>query len=48
MWLGNEKYSTAKPFDITWPKGTIRILGVHVGHDRNEVEKANFEKPLKI
>ena len=47
MWLGNKKYCTTKPFDISWPEGVIRILGIYVGHNIIEVERANFEKPVK-
>ena len=46
LWLGKNKGNSEIPFDIAWPKTPIRILGVYVGHETTEVEKANFEKPL--
>ena len=46
LWLGKKEGNSETPFDIAWPKTPIRILGVYVGHETTEVEKANFEKPL--
>ena len=46
LWFGKNKGNSETPFDIAWPKIPIRILGVYVGHETTEVEKANFEKPL--
>ena len=38
--------ATRKHFDISW-LGVIQILWMYVGHNIIEVEKANFEKPIK-
>ena len=43
MWLGSAKFSDEKPFGIKWPP-TIKILGVHFGHDKKLIETLNFGK----
>ena len=46
LWLGKNKGNSETPCDIAWPKTPIRILGVYLGHETIEVEKANLKKPL--
>ena len=36
MWLGSNRFSSAKPFDIEWPDKPIKALGVLFSYDKNE------------
>ena len=42
LWLGSQRDSNQRPFNIKWPDGTVKALGVFVSYDDKAAEKANF------
>ena len=48
LWIGKDKNKTEKPFNIKWSTKPIKILGIYIGHNKEEVYKANFEPPLRL
>ena len=47
MWLGSKKGSEDKPLNVNWNNKTLKILGIYVGHDKQEMYKANYEAKIE-
>jgi hypothetical protein len=45
MWLGRLKNCGLKKFGIKWPE-SIRILGIHLSHNKALMKELNFEKRI--
>ncbi len=47
MWIGSEKDNGTTPLQLKWTKGPLKVLGIFIGYDALEVEKANFEPRIQ-
>ena len=48
LWIGKDKNKTEKPFNIKWSTKPIKVLGIYIGHNKEEAYRANFEPPLQL
>lgn len=48
IWLGREKNRIDQPANLKWctKHGTIRYLGIHIGHDRDQCKEMNWYQKL--
>ena len=42
LWLGKSKDSGNNYFDINWTTKPVKLLGIYIGHNLEEVENLNF------
>ena len=47
MWLGSAKHNLDKPLDLKWSDKVIKILGIHFGHNKQEMVRANYESKVQ-
>ena len=47
MWLGSAKHNLDKPLDLKWSDKMIKILGIHFGHNKQEMVRANYESKVQ-
>ena len=46
LWIRKDKNKTEEPFNIKWSSKPIKILGIYIGHNKEEVSRTNFEPLL--
>ena len=46
LWLGKSKDSGNNYFDINWTTKPVKLLGIYIGHNLEEVENLNFTSAL--
>ena len=45
--IGTDKYLSGQFFGISFHNKPIRLLGIFVGHDKDECNKLNWDKQIK-
>jgi len=46
LWMGSMKYSNRKPLNISWPNGSVRLLGIYIGYDKRKTNQDNFDQKI--
>ena len=46
LWLGKSKDSGNNYFDINWTTKPVKLFGIYIGHNLEEVENLNFTSAL--
>ena len=46
MWLGRKKYCKRKPLQLKW-QSSLKILGIYIGYNQEELEQKNFKDKIK-
>ena len=46
LWIGKDKNNKDTPLGISWPKKTIKLLGLYIGHNEKDIEVCNFRHKL--
>ena len=46
LWIGKDRYNKETPLGISWPKQPIKLLGLYIGHNENDLEVSNFQHKI--